>query len=131
MLFGRTEIQNTLKDMIPAGVTVLYGPSRIGKTSIMNWVRNIFAVSQGNVISISFGGEGGMGKESDYQEDFVNSNKHLPVSYDDDAQMAEYLMVSTIVQSITVMKRRLRLPSMKKYQMMCYQRWSKFFRIEK
>lgn len=114
MLFGRTEIQNTLKDMIPAGVTVLYGPSRIGKTSIMNWVRNIFAVSQGNVISISFGGEGGMGKESDYQEDFVNSNKHLPVSYDDDAQMAEYLMVSTIVQSITVMKRRLRLPSMKK-----------------
>lgn len=114
MLFGRTEIQNTLKDMIPAGVTVLYGPSRIGKTSIMNWVRNIFAVSQGNVISISFGGEGGMGKESDYQEDFVNRNKHLPVPYDDDAQMAEYLMVSTIIQSITVMKRRLRLPSMKK-----------------
>ena len=100
--------------MIPAGVTVLYGPSRIGKTSIMNWVRNIFAVSQGNVISISFGGEGGMGKESDYQEDFVNRNKHLPVPYDDDAQMAEYLMVSTIIQSITVMKRRLRLPSMKK-----------------
>ncbi len=72
-----------------------------------------------------------MGKESDYQEDFVNRNKHLPVPYDDDAQMAEYLMVSTIIQSITVMKRRLRLPSMKKYQMMCYQGWSKFFRIEK
>ena len=66
------------------------------------------------ILFTAFGGEGGMGKESDYQEDFVNSNKHLPVSYDDDAQMAEYLMVSTIVQSITVMKRRLRLPSMKK-----------------
>ncbi len=36
--------------MIPAGVTVLYGPSRIGKTSIMNWVRNIFAVSQGMLL---------------------------------------------------------------------------------
>ena len=114
MLFGRSEIKNTLKDMIPAGVTVLYGPSRIGKTSIMNWVRNTLAVSQGNVISIIFGGEGGMGKESDYQENFVNGNEHHPVPYEDDDQMAEYLMVSTIIQSMTTMKRRLKLPSIKK-----------------
>lgn len=114
MLFGRTEIQNTLKDMIPAGVTVLYGPSRIGKTSIMNWVRNTFAVNQGNVMSIIFGGEGGMGKESDYQENFVNSNESHLVPYEDDAKMAEYLMVSTIIQSMTTMKRRLKMPSMKK-----------------
>jgi len=114
MLFGRNEIQNTLKDMIPAGVTVMYGPSRIGKTSIMNWIRNTLAVNQGNVISIIFGGEGGMGKESDYQENFVNSNQHLPVPYEDDAKMSEYLMVSTIIQSMTTMKRRLKLPSIKK-----------------
>ena len=114
MLFGRDEIQNTLKDMIPAGVTVMYGPSRIGKTSIMNWIRNTLAVNQGNVISIIFGGEGGMGKESDYQENFVNSNEHHPVPYEDDTKMAEYLMVSTIVQSMTTMKRRLKLPSIKK-----------------
>lgn len=113
MLFGRTEIQNILKDMIPAGVTVLYGPSRIGKTSIMNWVRNTFAVSLGNVMSIIFGGEGGLGKESDYQENFVNSNESRLVPYEDDAKMAEYLMASTIIQSMTTMKRRLKMPSMK------------------
>lgn len=114
MLFGRNEIQNLLQDMIPAGVTVMYGPSRIGKTSIMNWIRNTLAVNQGNVMSIIIGGEGGMGKESDYQESFVNSNLHLPVPYEDDEKMAEYLMVSTIIQSMTTMKRRLRLPLTKK-----------------
>ena len=114
MLFGRTEIQNTLKDMIPAGVTVLYGPSRIGKTSIMNWIRNTYAVDQGNVMSIIFGGEGGLGKESDYKENFVNSSESHLVPYEDDAKMAEYLLVSTIIQSMTAMKRRLKMPSMKK-----------------
>lgn len=113
MLFGRTDIQNSLQYMIPAGVTVMYGPSRIGKTSIMNWIRNTLAVKQGNVMSIIFGGEGGMGKESDYQESFVNETKHLPVPYDDDEKMAEYLLVSTIIHSMTTMKRRLKLPSVK------------------
>lgn len=116
MLFGRDNIKNILKYMIPEGVTVMYGPSRIGKTSIMNWIRNTLAVNQGNVISIIFGGEGGMGKDSDYQENFVNSNEHHPVPYRDDNQMSEYLMVSTIVQSMTTdeMKPRLKLPSKKK-----------------
>ena len=113
MLFGRNEIQNTLKDMIPAGVTVLYGPSRIGKTSIMNWVRNTYAVNQGNVISIIFGGEGGLGKESDYQENFMNGDETHLVPYEDDAKMTEYLMVSTIIQSMTTMKRRLKMPTVK------------------
>lgn len=114
MLFGRTEIQNMLKDMIPAGVTVLYGPSRIGKTSIMNWIRNTYAVGQGNVMSIIFGGEGGLGKESDYKENFINSSESHIVPYEDDAKMAEYLLVSTIIQSMTAMKRRLKMPSMRK-----------------
>ena len=55
-----------------------------------------------------------MGKESDYQENFVNSNECHLVPYEDDAKMAEYLMVSTIIQSMTTMKRRLKMPSMKK-----------------
>lgn len=114
MLFGRSDIQNSLQDMIPAGLTVMYGPSRIGKTSIMNWIRNKLAVSKGNVISIIFGGEGGMGKESDYQESFVDSNGHSPVPYEDDKKMTEYLLISTIVHSMTNMKRRLKVPSVKK-----------------
>lgn len=114
MLFGREDIKSSLKYKIPAGVTVMYGPSRIGKTSIMNWIRNTLAVNQGNVMSIIFGGEGGMGKESDYQENFVKDIKHIPVPYDNDEEMAEYLLVSTIIQSMTTMKYRLRFPSMKR-----------------
>lgn len=115
MLFGRDGIKDTLKNMIPSGVTVMYGPSRIGKTSIMNWIRNTLAVKQGNVISIVFGGEGGLGKDSDYKENFVKGNESHLVPYEDDAQMSEYLLISTIVQSMTAksMKRRLKLPSIK------------------
>ena len=38
-LIGREDIKEKLKVGIPQGKTVIYGPSRIGKTSILNWVR--------------------------------------------------------------------------------------------
>lgn len=115
MLFGRAKLQKALKDMIPSGVTVIYGPSRIGKTSLMNWINNTLTNEKGNVISIVFGGEGGMGKESDYRENFITPKQHLPIPYEDDEKMTEYLMISTIVQRLTSMsmKRRIKMPSQK------------------
>lgn len=109
MLFGRENLKEDLKRSIPGGVTVIYGPSRIGKTSLMNWIRNDYAVSRGNVMTILFGGEGGLGKERDYQVNFVDPRR--PVPYENDEEMTEYLLVQTIVQSFRKMHRRIRKPS--------------------
>lgn len=109
MLFGRENLKEDLKRSIPGGVTVIYGPSRIGKTSLMNWIRNDYAVSRGNVMTILFGGEGGLGKERDYQVNFVDSR--LPVPYENDEEMTEYLLAQTIIQSFRKMHRRIKKPS--------------------
>ena len=111
MLFGRNDLKEDLKYIIPLGVTVIYGPSRIGKTSLLNWVRQDYAIERGNVITILFGGEGGMGEDGDYTENFVD--KKLPIPYDDDRKMTEYLLISTIEQSLTKMIQRLVKPSQK------------------
>ena len=97
-LYGRDGIKEKLARCIPAGVTVLYGPSRIGKTSLLNWVHRDLAAKQGNVMTVLYGGEHGMGKQRDYVTNFVD--RKLPVPYDDDEKMAEYLLVQTIVQGI-------------------------------
>lgn len=97
-LYGRDGIKEKLARCIPAGVTVLYGPSRIGKTSLLNWVHRDLAAKLGNVMTVLYGGEHGMGKQRDYVTNFVD--RRIPVPYDDDEKMAEYLLVQTIVQGI-------------------------------
>ena len=94
ILFGREDIKEKLAAIIPNGIAVIYGPSRIGKTSLMNWIQDSYAYDKGNIISISFGAEGGNGKETDYQENFIEASK--PIPYDNDAAMSEYLLVNTI-----------------------------------
>ena len=106
MLFGREDIKEDLSFVIPGGVTVIYGPSRIGKTSIMNWIRNDLAKNKGNVVTILFGGEGGMGKNTDYVKNFADADKEVP--FDNDEEMSEYLLVKTIVKSMTDMRNRVR-----------------------
>lgn len=74
-----------------------YGASRIGKTSLINWVINDHAVSKGNVITLLFGGEGGKGKETDYTDVFYDkSREKQKVPYDDNYLMSEYLLIDTI-----------------------------------
>lgn len=94
ILFGRDDIKEELSAIIPKGIAVIYGPSRIGKTSLMNWIQDSYAYDKGNVISISFGAERDNGKYTDYQKNFIDSSK--PVPYDDDIAMSEYLLVKTI-----------------------------------
>ncbi len=94
ILFGRDDIKEKLSAIIPKGIAVIYGPSRIGKTSLLNWVQDVYAYEKGNVISISFGAEGGNGKETDYQENFIAPSK--PIPYDNDVAMSEYLLINTI-----------------------------------
>lgn len=108
MLFGRQNLQDKLTMIIPKGVSVIYGPSRIGKTSLLNWVRKDLAKHNGNVISILFGGEHGLGKGKDYSMKFFDSK--IPVPYGDDEKMSEYLLADTIIQTFNKKSRRLRKP---------------------
>jgi len=98
MLHGRDHEKNLLRACIPDGVTVIYGPSRIGKTSLLNWVRINHAADTGNVMTILYGGEAGRGKEKDYQHNFANKNLDIP--YADDAAMSEYLLSKSIVHGL-------------------------------
>ena len=108
MLFGRSRQKELLRKCIPMGVTLIYGPSRIGKTSLMNWVRNSLAPSRGNVMTLVFGGENGLGKESDYVRNLLDRSG--PVPYGDDYEMSRYLLVDTLIYGFT-RRNRLFMPS--------------------
>lgn len=110
MLFGRDHQKELLTRSIPQGVTLIYGSSRIGKTSLMNWVRNKLAFDLGNVITIICGGENGLGKESDYVRNI--NDRNIPIPYDDDYGMSQYLLIDTIVFGLT-QRDRLCKPSSK------------------
>ena len=95
MLKGReTDIDNITRS-VPQGVTVIYGPSRIGKTSLLNWVQNDFATSKSNVMTILYGGEDGNNKDNDY----------LSIPYEDDREMSEFLLCKTITDGIAQRRR--------------------------
>lgn len=104
LLFGRDDKKELLAKSIPSGVTLIYGPSRIGKTSLMNWIRKRHAIDKGNVLSVLIGGENGLGKDSDYAQKVTNPTREVP--YDDPYQMSQYLLVETLIYGLT---KRIRL----------------------
>ena len=99
LLFGRDDKKELIAKSIPSGVTLIYGPSRIGKTSLMNWIRNKHAVDKGNVLSVLIGGENGLGKDSDYKQQITDRTKVVP--YDDPYRMSQYLLVDTLIYGLT------------------------------
>lgn len=105
-LYGREEEQEDIAYAIESGKAVIYGPSRIGKTSLLNWVRHNLASERGNVITVLFGGEGGKGKESDYIEYFYDNN-HRKIQYDNknrteiNSSLSEYLLIDTLKYGLT------------------------------
>lgn len=98
LLFGREDKKKLLAMCIPSGVTLIYGPSRIGKTSLMNWIRNKHAVDQGNVMTILIGGEA-FGRDGNYDRNFFDQTKNVP--YNDPYKMSQYLLVDTIIYGLT------------------------------
>lgn len=104
LLFGRDDKKELLAKSIPSGVTLIYGPSRIGKTSLMNWIRKRHAIDRGNVLSVLIGGENGLGKDSDYEQKVTDPTKAVP--YDDPYQMSQYLLVDTLIYGLTKRNRR-------------------------
>jgi len=115
-LIGRDDIKEKLRIVvnekeiryIPQGKIAIYGPSRIGKTSVLNWIRNDLAKEAGNVISILYGGED-IGRHTDYVKSFIDEISDIP--YFDDKAMAEYLLIQTIVNALSFPEEgRLRSP---------------------
>ena len=78
-LFGRDDLMNNIMEGIPNGVTVIYGPSRIGKTSLLNRVCQN-AKEQGNVLVFSYGGEFGNRKENEWVQSFLPDKGEIPYS---------------------------------------------------
>lgn len=109
MLFGRQNLQNQLAGIIPKGVSVIYGPSRIGKTSLLNWVRKDLAKKRGNVISMLLGGEHGLGKGKDYSVKFYDDHTSIP--YGSDKELSKYLLADTITYAFKGGSRRVRKPT--------------------
>ena len=67
IVFGREEQLDKLHRMITKrGKAMIYGPSRIGKTSILDKVRKD-ALEQGNVLSITFAADHIAAKDQDYE----------------------------------------------------------------
>lgn len=97
MLFGREELKKDLLDHLSQGLAVLYGPSRIGKTSLLNAVKHR-AEEQGNVLAIVYGDEV-YGKKNDYTAKFAQ-DKDWEEAYRDNERVSEYLLAQTIVNAL-------------------------------
>lgn len=99
MLFGRKEVEQKLLNRLSHGLAVLYGPSRIGKTSLLNAVVQ-HAEKQGNVLAIVYGDEL-FGKKNDYTVKFAQGKK-WEEAYSDNERVSEYLLAQTIVNALEV-----------------------------
>ena len=99
LLYGRDTDKEVLSWCVSKGVTIIYGPSRIGKTSLLNWVRNDLAKKQGNVMTLLYGGEKAAFKFRDWStENYADGTNVIP--YDDDRKMSEYLLSDTIIHGL-------------------------------
>lgn len=109
-LFGREEEKNSIKYAISKGKAVIYGPSRIGKTSLLNWVIYSYAKERKNIITVLLGGERGNGKKNDYKYIWEDRNKKL-IDYHDNENVTEHLLIDLILNGLTSTSRnRVQLP---------------------
>lgn len=99
LLKGRESDQAKIREAIPKGVTVICGPSRIGKTSLLNWVQ-LHASTQKScdVMTVLFGGEYMKRKEVEWKYSFLSENEDIP--YDDSDAMSRYLLADTICHGL-------------------------------
>jgi hypothetical protein len=103
MLFGRENDKEQLSQSLSEGLTVLYGPSRIGKTSLLNWVRRSLSTQKVNasnssaksIITVLLAGER-TAKERDY---FVKFFDKTHLDYSNPKEISEYLLCESIINS--------------------------------
>ncbi len=106
-LVGRDALKEDLRYLVPRGVTIIYGPSRIGKTSLLNWVRDTLSTEVGHgVISVLCGGER-FGREEEYETSILDGKI---IDYSRDEQVAEYLLADIPVCGLRDQPERLTAP---------------------
>lgn len=96
-LYGRNDEKEDIKYAISTGKAVIFGPSRIGKSSLVNWIRHSYAKEKRNIISILMGGEEGDGKENDYEKNIKDKS---PLLYDNNSAITEYLLVDMFIDGL-------------------------------
>lgn len=98
--FGRQREKSLIKAYLEQQLVVIYGPSRAGKSSLMNYINNVYIDSYCSlpehsdiaVVSVMIAGEGNTNK--DYNKDILNP-EHSISSYNGD-QMLEYLFLAPL-----------------------------------
>lgn len=110
-LVGRINEKNKISKSLKSGITVIYGPSRIGKTSLLNWVRLQYSkdyvklnqkdLGIRKVITILLGGEN-EGKRTDYEKNFHTKQM---LDYCNDEDISQYLLVDSILGSLDKKRR--------------------------
>lgn len=100
-VYGRELQMNELHELIEdESKALIFGPSRIGKTSILDLVRKKLATEKGNVIAVTFAGEGSA-KLGDYEE--------IPDSASSE-EIEEHLLVYSVIKAFNEKRNRLQLP---------------------
>jgi len=100
-VFGREKKLIELRELIEEeSKALIYGPSRIGKTSILDLVRKELAAKKGNVIAVTFAGEGST-KLGDY--------KGIPNDASS-GEIEEHLLIEPIKKALNEKGKRLQMP---------------------
>ena len=97
--FGRLEEKELIKEYLEQQLVVIYGPSRAGKSSLMNYISNDYIDfycsrsehSDVSIVSVMIAGEG---NTNDYDKDMLNPTQTIS-SYNAN-QMMEYLFLAPL-----------------------------------
>ena len=98
--FGRQKEKELIREYLEQQLVVIYGPSRAGKSSLMNYISNNYIKfycsmpehSDVAVVSVMIAGEGNI--KNDYNNDILNPEKNIK-KYDAN-QMMEYLFLAPL-----------------------------------
>ena len=103
-LYGREKLKTDIETYLEHGELVIYGPSRIGKSSLLNWIRHSLAnkwskQNKRTVITILVGGEE---NRFDYISGFGHDSE---LQYHNKNEMTKFLLEQSMLAGLTSARR--------------------------
>ena len=94
--FGRETEKREIREYLSRQLVVIYGPSRVGKSSLLNYIRNDYAkefsdVEKKSVLTIGIADDN---NSDDYSKNMLDEN--LEVSFDDTRSVLRYLFIAPL-----------------------------------
>lgn len=125
-LYGRDEVCKNLIKTLKNGKSIVYGPSRIGKSSLLNWlvsekgIKEYVAYTKTNnkVITISLG--------KDYDWDNLFYSEDSKIDYTDNTSVTKYILVDSLKYGLTK-PRRTNIPAREIRKLPFYESFVKCF----